>query len=344
MPGTRCGLARFRQAGRRDGSDLGRSGGCRGRDPLTRRGLAHAGLAGRVRVCRASGGGRRWRQDRLGDRGLLWRGAIGQPHVVDRMLDRMQTRAGGEHPPGKDALDLALERHLVNYEKGVVLRRLGRRKSVAHARGDLRRLIAPFADPRVEGDDAAGDLVESEKTARPFAIFCVGISVMIVSSGLGAVSAGWGGGGLAGCGVTRVRSTGGGAWPGAAGGAVVAPAGGGKGCLWTRRVNAPPETPAPILAPEIVPAAAVPGTRRWEYRRAGAAVRRRTWIGQRPVPPQAFRRAWPKGRRYGAWNLTRDRVSARDRVRRLTCRMRQIQGSVKTVGARIPYLPGVQAL
>src|SRR5207247_1820530 len=81
-----------------------------------------------------------------------------------------------------------------------------------------------------------------------------------------------------------------------------------------RRVNAPPETPAPILAPEIAPAAAVPGTNYWECRQAGAAARRRKWIGPRPVPPQAFRRAWPKERRYGAWNLTRDRVSARDRV------------------------------
>ena len=48
-------------------------------------------------------------------------------------------------------------------------------------------------------------LSSPENTARRFAIFCVGISVMIVSSGFGAVSAGWGGGGLAGCGGTRVR-------------------------------------------------------------------------------------------------------------------------------------------
>src|SRR5208282_3456264 len=74
-------------------------------------------------------------------------------------------------------------------------------------------------------------------TARAFAIFCDGISVMTVSSGWGDVSAGCGGGGLAGVGVTRARwSPDGGsgaiAWPAPAGGAVIAPGGGGNGCAW----------------------------------------------------------------------------------------------------------------
>ena len=43
-------------------------------------------------------------------------------------------------------------------------------------------------------------LSRPEKTARSLGIFCVGISVTTVSSGCGAVSAGCGGGGLAGCG------------------------------------------------------------------------------------------------------------------------------------------------
>jgi hypothetical protein len=43
-------------------------------------------------------------------------------------------------------------------------------------------------------------LSRPENTAREFSIFCVGISVMTVSSGCGEVSAGCGGGGLAGCG------------------------------------------------------------------------------------------------------------------------------------------------
>src|SRR5580704_14187090 len=60
------------------------------------------------------------------------------------------------------------------------------------------------------------------KIARPFSIFCVGVSVTTVSSGCGDVSAGCGGGGLAGAGVLRA----------AGGGACDAPGGGGNGCAW----------------------------------------------------------------------------------------------------------------
>ena len=228
----------------------------------------------------------------------------------------MQTRAGGEHPPGKDALDLALERHLVDFEKGVGVRRLGRRARVAHARGDLQRPeLHRFADRRVEGDDAAGDLVESgehrpsicdllrrhfgdDRVVRPRCRVCRLGRRRIGRLRRDARALN-----------RRRRLAGGGRR-------------GGRRAGWRRqglrfgprRVNAPPETPAPILA-------------RKSYRRrlcreravgnVGGRARRRvaeTWIGPRPVPPQAFRRAWPKGRRYGAWNLTRDRVSARDRV------------------------------
>ena len=55
------------------------------------------------------------------------------------MLDRVQARAGGEHPAGEDALDLALQRHLVDFDEGVGVRRLGRRARVAHARRHLQR-------------------------------------------------------------------------------------------------------------------------------------------------------------------------------------------------------------
>jgi hypothetical protein len=150
------------------------------------------------------------------------------------MLDRMQTRAGGEHPPGKDALDLALERHLVDFEKGVGVRRLGRRARVAHARGDLQRPeLHRFADPRVEGDDAAGDLVESgedrpsicdllrrhfgdDRVVRPRCRVCRLGRRRICRLRRNARA------------LKRRRRL-----AGAAGGAVVAPAGGGKGCLWT---------------------------------------------------------------------------------------------------------------
>ena len=48
--------------------------------------------------------------------------AVGQPHVVDRMLDRVQAGARREHPAGEDALDLALQRHLVDFDEGVGVR------------------------------------------------------------------------------------------------------------------------------------------------------------------------------------------------------------------------------
>ena len=55
------------------------------------------------------------------------------------MLDRMQARARGKHPAGEDPLDLALQSHLVDFDKGIGIRRLGRRPRIAHARRHLER-------------------------------------------------------------------------------------------------------------------------------------------------------------------------------------------------------------
>ena len=78
------------------------------------------------------------------------------------MLDRVQPGARREHPPGEDALDLALQRHLVDLEERIGVRRLGRRARVAGARRDLQRAeLHRLADGGVEADDAAGDLVEA---------------------------------------------------------------------------------------------------------------------------------------------------------------------------------------
>ena len=55
------------------------------------------------------------------------------------MLDRVQAGARGEHPAGEDALDLALQRDLVDLDEGVGIRRLGRRARVADARRHLQR-------------------------------------------------------------------------------------------------------------------------------------------------------------------------------------------------------------
>ncbi len=50
--------------------------------------------------------------------------ALSNPHVIDRMLDRMQAGARREHPAREDALDLALQRHLVDFDEGVGIRGL----------------------------------------------------------------------------------------------------------------------------------------------------------------------------------------------------------------------------
>ena len=99
---------------------------------------------------------------RFRHRRILAAFAVGQPHVVDRMLDRVQAGARREHPAGEDALDLALQRHLVDLDEGVGVRRLGRRPRVADARRHLQRAeLHRLVDRDVERDDAAGDLVEA---------------------------------------------------------------------------------------------------------------------------------------------------------------------------------------
>ena len=100
--------------------------------------------------------------------GLLRRRHVGlllaslQPHVVDGMLDGVEARAFGKHPAGEDAPDLAVERDLVDLDEGVGLRLLFLGPRIADARrhlqcAELDRLV----DIDVEGDDAAGDLVDA---------------------------------------------------------------------------------------------------------------------------------------------------------------------------------------
>jgi hypothetical protein len=98
----------------------------------------------------------------LGGNDLAAAAAIGQPQIVDRMLDRVQAGTGGEHPAGEDALHLALQGHLVDLDEGVGVRRLFRRARVAGPGGELQRAeLHGLADVHGEVDDAAGDLVET---------------------------------------------------------------------------------------------------------------------------------------------------------------------------------------
>ncbi len=107
--------------------------------------------------------------DRAGQRLL----AIGQPDVVNWMLDRVQTGARCKHPAGEDALDLALQCHFVDFDKGIGVGGLGGWPRVARTRGDLQRAeLHRLADRRVELDGAAGDFVETGKNrAAVFDLF-----------------------------------------------------------------------------------------------------------------------------------------------------------------------------
>ena len=78
------------------------------------------------------------------------------------MLDCVQAGTGRKHPAGEDTLDFALQRHFVDFDKGVGVRRLGRRPRITHARRHLQRTeLHGLVDGDVERDDAAGDLVEA---------------------------------------------------------------------------------------------------------------------------------------------------------------------------------------
>ena len=90
--------------------------------------------------------------------------AVGQPDIVDRMLDAVQARARRIHPAGKDPLHFALQRDLVDLDKGVGVGGLGRRAGIAGVGLDPQRAeLDGLADILVEIDDAPGDLVEPGK-------------------------------------------------------------------------------------------------------------------------------------------------------------------------------------
>ena len=86
---------------------------------------------------------------------------LGEPDVEDRVLHGVKAGAVGEHPAGKDALDLSVELDLVNLDEGGGVRRLGWRPGVADPRrhfqrAELHRLI----DRNFQMRDAPRHLVE----------------------------------------------------------------------------------------------------------------------------------------------------------------------------------------
>jgi hypothetical protein len=95
------------------------------------------------------------------DDDLLAAFAVGQPDVVDRVLDAVQAGARGEHPAREDAPVLVVERDLVDLDEARGLRAFGRGPRVADARRHLQRAeLHGLVDLDLEGDDPPGDLVE----------------------------------------------------------------------------------------------------------------------------------------------------------------------------------------
>src|SRR6185295_2495664 len=107
--------------------------------------------------------GRRLRRIGLrADDGLIGAFAVGQPDVVDRVLDAMQAGACSVHPAREDPLHLALQRDLVDLDKGVGVGGFRRWPRVAGTGLHTQRAeLHGLADILVEIDDAAGDLVEA---------------------------------------------------------------------------------------------------------------------------------------------------------------------------------------
>src|SRR3954469_8147408 len=90
--------------------------------------------------------------------------AVGEPDIVDRVLDAVQARARREHPAREDAAVLVLKRDLVDFDEDGRVRAFGLRAGVADARGQLQRAeLHRFVDGDLERDDPPGDLVETGK-------------------------------------------------------------------------------------------------------------------------------------------------------------------------------------
>jgi hypothetical protein len=93
--------------------------------------------------------------------------AVGDPDVIDRVLDCVQARTCGEHPSGKNSLDLSLQRHLVDLDKRIRIWRFRRRARIAHAWRHLQSAeLHRFVDRNIERNDAPCDLVEACKHCR----------------------------------------------------------------------------------------------------------------------------------------------------------------------------------
>ena len=72
-----------------------------------------------------------------------------KPHIIDRVLDGIETRTVGKHPAGENAPDLAVERDFLDFHERRRLLSFRVVAAVADARCDLKRTeLDGFADSR----------------------------------------------------------------------------------------------------------------------------------------------------------------------------------------------------
>ena len=119
--------------------------------------------------------------------------AVGDPDVVDRVLNCMQARARGEHPSGENSLDLSLQRHLVDLDKGIRIWRFRRR-----ARIRTRGVICRAPNCTVSLIDTSKEMMRPVILSRPantavgLVMRCGGGSTTTASLCCGAVFVGCG--------------------------------------------------------------------------------------------------------------------------------------------------------
>src|SRR5215207_6869815 len=93
--------------------------------------------------------------------------AVGEPDVVNRVLDAVQAGARREHPARENAAVLVLEGDFIDLDEHGRVRALGLRAGVADARRQLQRPeLHRLVDRDLERDDPPGDLVETGEHGR----------------------------------------------------------------------------------------------------------------------------------------------------------------------------------
>ena len=109
----------------------------------------------RALLCPRRGRGRRrWLRGlrRFLGRSLRAAFAVGEPEIVDRMLDAVQSRTAGVHPSGEDAAHLALQRHFIDFHESIGVERKAAR--LRYLRRLWTRRLQPIPSVTILNHDA----------------------------------------------------------------------------------------------------------------------------------------------------------------------------------------------